>query len=136
MGMGVEYYVEGFHLGSPAGLDAKSVIQCFKPQSREFAGGLHRLEYDELNFCDMSLSEEHGQVTSICFFRPCGDARFDRDICRLLAAGPYVLFAPNGNAPVIGRGDMRGHLPPDMIEALGTPVVADQSTNIGSALFG
>jgi hypothetical protein len=131
----IEYYVEGFHLGSPAGLDANRVLECFEPRTSEPVDGLYRLVYDASNICDMSLTEERGEVTSICIFRPCAHEQFDRDLSRLLGAGPYVLFAPDGNALLVGREDMRSHIPPDMIEALGEPVVVDAGANIGSALF-
>ena len=133
--MSIEYYIEGFLHAEPAGLDTSRVLQCFAPRTREFADGMYRLEYDEVNGCDMSLTEEDGQVTSICIFRPFTHERFNLDLIQLLGAGPYVLFAPGGNAALVGREGMRSHLPLDMIEALGEPVVVDETTSISSVLF-
>jgi hypothetical protein len=132
----IEYYVEGFHLGSPAGLDESRVLECFEPQTREPVDGMYRLEYDASNICYMSLTEERGEVVSICIYSPCAHEQFDRDLSRLIAAGPYVLFAPDGNAPIVGRVAMRSQIPPDMVEELGEPVVIDGAATIGEMLFG
>ena len=134
--MSIEYYIEGFLHESHKGIDINRVIHCFQPTIEEAEDSFYTLNYDELNSCEMSLSIEQGEVTSICIHNPCDHERLDQDIIQLLRVGPYVLFAPDGNALIVGSEEIRKSVPADMVEELGQPIVVEAGAVFSKLLFG
>ena len=134
--MGIEYYIQGYRNGEATGINLKPILDAFGKKEGDHTDGLYRLFYDEANDCNFQVTVENGIVTSICIFRPCAHQRLYRSIFDVLRAGPYVLYAPGSEAPVIAYPDISDNLPDGMIDALGEPVIVHCADDIPSALFG
>ena len=133
--MSIEFYIQGHRNGEEDGVALCEILNAFGKSEGEEVEGLYRLIYDAENSCEFSVTCKNGLVTAICIFRPCGHEKLYESIFDVLRSGPYVLFAPGGNAPIIVRREMAEHLPDGMAEALGEPVVVTDAKNISAALF-
>lgn len=129
--MGIEFYVQGYHDGQPDGLDAERVRAIFGVSG---PGPVYPLVYDETHRCDLSLSSRTGPATSFAILKPCDHPALWQALFGVLSEGPYVLFAPDGNAPVVAG--QAPDLPQGMAAALGAPVLVTRSEAIRPALFG
>ena len=131
--MSVEIYVLGFSDRQPGGLTLVDVTRQFgsdvKPND-----GLIRLQYDDRNSCELSLTEEHGAVTQFTVIRPCDHDRLYASLFELLRAGPYVAFAP-GSHPVVVNESVADAMPTETIDALGDPVTVATVRELRDALF-
>lgn len=134
--MSTEWYVQGHRDGDADGIRLPEVLRIFGLAEDDAINGVYLLSYEDGNSCDLTISVEDGLVTSLCIVRPCVHIRLSDSLHALLRAGPYVLYAPDGNAPVVARSDMEAHLPEGMVASLGKPVVVDHAVPIGKALYG
>ncbi|MSU88940.1 hypothetical protein GE300_04790 [Rhodobacteraceae bacterium 2CG4] len=129
--MGTEIYVQGYRNRRPAGLGAdrvRAILGVCGP------GPLYRLAYDDAHHCELSLTGRTGLATSFAILRPCDHPALWLALFAVLTEGPYVLFAPDGNAPV--AAGQTPDLPSGMADALGAPVIVDTPGAIRPALFG
>ena len=62
--------------------------------------------------------------------RPCADIRLWNALAEILRLGNAVLFFPGGQHPLIAAPSVKQHLPPDMIEALGEPLIISTGAEI------
>jgi hypothetical protein len=62
--------------------------------------------------------------------RPCADLRLWDALASILALGNVVLYFPGCKAPLIANLNARQHVPLDMIEALGEPIIAASGAEI------
>lgn len=134
--VGAEYFIQGHSNGKADGIALQAILDAFDKQESDHKNGFYRLYYDETNVCDFTVGLENEVVTNICVHRPCGHQRLSESIFDVLRIGPYVLFAPGGNSPIIAQPHMRAHLPDGMVEALGKPMLVHQAEDILTALFG
>ncbi len=134
--MGIDFYIQGFQMGEPSGVEVLKTLQAFGLTARDEKNGVFSLEYDEENSCEIKISQVEGITTEICIFRPCEHEALNTGIITVLKSGPYVLFASDGHAPIIGDLDTYIHLPGDMADALGDPVVVNCADDVFAALYG
>ncbi|WP_424939833.1 hypothetical protein [Aliiroseovarius sp. S253] len=135
--MGIEYYIQGYWKGEDSRVLKSDVLRVFgKTASDEGAYGFFPLHYDERNTCNLTISEENDLVTGMCIHRPCAHPALYQSIFECLQSGPFVLFVPGGNAPIVAQQKVTKRLPLDMIESLGEPVLVFRSEDIQRTLFG
>ena len=134
--MGIEYFIQGHINGEATGITLQPILDAFGKQEGDHKDGFYRLFYDETNTCDFTVTVKNGFVTNICVHRPCAHQRLFESIFKVLWAGPYVLFAPGGQAPIIAHPDIADNLPDGMIDALGEPVIVLCAEDVRSALLG
>ncbi len=134
--MSIEIYVQGFSGGQPDGIGTREVLAAFGTALVPGPGDRYRLVYDAENDCEVAVTEEAGRAMSLCLFRPCDHPGLWQSLFALLTQGPYVLYAPGGEAPVAVRPDVSGALPEGMSDALGSPVLAEGPGDIRNAVIG
>ena len=105
--MSFDLYLQGFHRGECVGI----------PRQR-FRDALGDLVCD----FDFAADGDPSRVQGVTLHRPCDDPRLWEALASLLAPGDTVLYFPGG-APLVGCSSAVEHLPTDMVEALGQPVV-------------
>jgi hypothetical protein len=133
--LGIELYIQGYRNGAEDGGRLRNILAAFGKNESDLADGRYRLSYDSMNSCEFSMTLEDGFVKDICIYRPCSHEKLYESIFSILRNGPYVLFTPGGNAPLIARPEMAGHLPDGMTEALGESILVTDARAIQAALF-
>lgn len=125
--------MDSFENGEVAGIPRQLLRAAFGPHLAENEPELWRLRYDDINSCVVYLTadpNDPGMITGFMVHRPCVDQRLWDALATVLALGNVVLYFPGGRASLVGRGSVTGHLPPDLVESLGQPVVVTSGREI------
>lgn len=131
--MGFELFIQCFQDGESAGIARADLRDAFGDYLYENKPDFWQLRYDATNSCDVYLTAEDadiGKVQGFCVNRPCADERLWDALASILTLGNVVLYFPGGQAPLVGSSGVKEHLPPDMVEALGEPVIVPSGTEI------
>lgn len=124
--MSFDLFAQFYEHGAPAAITVDAVRAAFGSYVATSDATHWRLEYDTENRSYIDLSphpSDHSAITGFTVNRPCGDLRLWDGLAAVLCLGNAVLYFPGGRNPLVGSTDAVPHLPPDMIEALGSPVV-------------
>jgi hypothetical protein len=92
-----------------------------------------KIRYDRRNSCDLFLTAHEPDASMVRGFtvhRPCEDRRLWDALASVLALGAVILYFPGCRAPLVRRKDVVRHLPADLIEGLGKPVVVTNGKDI------
>lgn len=130
--MSFDIHLQSFHQGEFAGIPRQRVREIFGTHLTESEPDSWRLRYNDDNWCDLDLTA-HDDPSMVCGFtlhRPCADQRLWDALAAILALGNIVLYFPGGRAPLVARNSTTQHLPSDMVEALGQPVVVASGREI------
>ena len=126
-------YMQVLDEGESAGIPHDSVRDAFGAAFVAESGPERwKVFYDAQNSCDvyLSLDAGAGMVQGLSINRPCADLRLWDALASVLALGNVVLYFPGCKAPLIANFNARQHLPLDMIEALGEPIIAASGAEI------
>ena len=131
--MSFDVYLQSFHRGEFAGVPRQRLRDTFGTHLTETEPDHWQLRYDEANSCNIDLTPhdtDASMVLGIIVQRPCADQRLWDALASVLTLGNVVLYFPGGRAPLVAQSSVREHLPPDMVEALGQPVVVTNGREI------
>jgi hypothetical protein len=128
-----DVYLQVFDKGEPAWISRDRVREAFgaaivsEPELDRW-----KVQYDAQNSCDvyLNLDAGAGMLQGLSINRPCGDMRLWHALASILKLGNVVLYFPDCKAPLIANLNGRRHLPLDMIEALGEPIIAGSGAEI------
>jgi hypothetical protein len=127
--MSYDVWVSSFRKDDEVAVSRDTLREMFGPYLTEIDSTFWRVRYDDTNGADIYLhlhASDPKQITGVSVNRPCGDDRLWASLTRLLRAGPFVFYAPDG-PPVIADSAVTADLPSEMIAALGEPVCLSDS---------
>jgi hypothetical protein len=128
--MGIEVYLQSFELEAEAPLVESDVRGAFGPFLDVTDPEAWRLQYDELNSCVVFPSRSpDGGLVALTVSRPCAHSRLWEAMYKLLGMGNCVAYAPDG-APVVANLAAAHHMPRDMKNVLGQPIVAEDGPDL------
>jgi hypothetical protein len=122
--MGFEAFVQCFKDGDFDTIPMDPVRAAFGSFLSEDGPYDWRIYYNELNSCDvmLQLDDKHKKrLRGFTVLRPCADRRFWDAIMSILKMGNLVLYFPAHCSPLVADHEVIKHLPPSLIEGLGTP---------------
>lgn len=131
--MSFDVFLQCFQNGEPAGIPRELVRAAFGAHLTETETDFWQLRYDDANSCDLYLTvhgADQSLLEGLTVNRPCSDLRLWNALAAILALGEVVLYFPEGRSPLVARSSVTGHLPPDLIEELGLPVVVTSGREI------
>jgi hypothetical protein len=131
--MSFEIFVQTFQKGEFDGFPRQGIRDAFGTYLSELESDFWRLRYDDANSCDLYLNAHHSNANLVHGFmlsKPCGDLRLWDALAFILSLGNIVLYFPGGQAPLVADISIAPHLPQDMIEALGQPIVVTSGNEI------
>ncbi|WP_317055911.1 hypothetical protein [Roseovarius rhodophyticola] len=133
--MSISIIILGYWNQKEGGMPTSEVLELFGKSPNNDLEGV--LAHDEKTYCEYSITQENNAATVISIDRPYGHHSLYELLFELLKRGPYMLFSPEGRiVPVVARSDMPEHLPENVIEAFGIPVVVTDGASLSSTLFG
>ena len=124
--MSFEVYVHWFDRGEPAGVPRAAVRPLFPVVDAESEPDYWSVRYDDLNSCHVSITSsvsDPAAVESLCVFRPCGDPRLWDALLAVMRLGSAVLYFPGDGSPLVAGESAVGHLPAEIVQAMGRPRV-------------
>ena len=84
--------------------------------------GFVDLAFEDVNHCMVYLDVDETVVSGMTINRPC-QAGLGECIYRIMRLGNFVFFEPDGKHMIMLDPAVEEHLPEDMIDGLGKPVV-------------
>jgi hypothetical protein len=128
--MSSEVYIQCFEHGKPAGMSRKPIRDAFGDFLRESEPNQWTLDYGGKNSCTVLLQLIGGDIHHLTVERPCADKRLWDSLASILKLGNMVFYFPGDAPPLVANDSVIEHLPPDMIKALGEPVVIRNGKDI------
>jgi hypothetical protein len=131
--MSFQVYLQSFRDGAPAGIPRDAVRTAFGRFIHETEPSFWTARYDAENSCEIAVTMLKGDqqlVHQLCVERPCGDERLWDALAAILKLGTVVLYCPGDAPPLVAAQSVVGHLPQDMVEALGLPVCVQNGKEI------
>ena len=134
--MGIEVYVQAFEEGEATAMARSWLRNAFGAELTELEDERWHLRYDDDDSCDLylrAMDDDASLVKTVVIDRPCQDHRLWNALAYLLGLGNIVLYWP-GSRPIIGWPGAEEHLPADLIDALGKPVIVTHGSEIQAQL--
>jgi hypothetical protein len=131
--MGFEVYVQCFDHGAPGGAPRAAIRALFPVSEAESEPDYWLVWYDEIEQCRFyisALKSDAALVECVCVDRPCGDMRLWDGLLEVMRMGPAALYFPGSAPPLVASEAAAAHLPPDMIESMGQPLVVRSGQEI------
>ena len=121
--MSFELFMQCYDRERPAGASENAVRAAFTNFANDSDPDYWHVVYDDANNCNIAVSRDENdtnRITALTVHRPCGDDRLWDSFFRVLSLGPWVLFFPAENPPLIVSDRANAeHLPRDMRKSLG-----------------
>ncbi|MFK2878159.1 hypothetical protein [Rhodanobacter hydrolyticus] len=124
--MSFELFVQCFENGKPSGIPRDAIRDAFGAFLSEPESSYWHLSFGPRESCSLFLSPLAGapsHVHSITVERPCADLRLWQGLAQLLAHDHTVLYFPGCPGPLLLNPQTARHLPRDMFDGLGDPIV-------------
>jgi hypothetical protein len=122
--MSYEYFLQAHIDQGSQEISTERILSIF----REYivAGGdtYIDLRFDERNSCTIYLDVSEPTVSGFMVSRPCGGKLGDC-LYEVMQLGNFVFFEPEGKHMIAARAFSATHLPEDMVETLGEPVLGE-----------
>jgi hypothetical protein len=135
--MSFDLYLQAFDHGQPAGLSLHLLRESFGSELVELEEDFWQLQFEAGRSSDLFLQPWPGEpelIHNISIHRPCTDMRLFVAIWKLLGNPGTILYFPGCAAP-LARDSLAGtSMPPEMIEALGEPVLIRNAAEISQAI--
>ena len=131
--MSFDVFVQTFRNGEFHGISRQRVRDAFGLYLTEPEPNFWQLRYDDANSCDLYLNAHDSDASLVHGFtvnRPCGDHRLWDSLAFILTLSEVVIYFPGGRAPLVAHSGVAQHLPPNMVEALGQPIVVASGREI------
>jgi hypothetical protein len=135
--MGFEVYLQCFDRGDTAGIPRSSIRPLFPIVEDKSEQDLWYLRYDDLNCCHVSvqtLTMDASQVAALSVWGPCKDRRLWDALYVVLCLGNVVFYYPGCTAPYVASNKAAEHLPVDLVQALGQPIVVESGKEMASEM--
>ena len=118
--MSFEVFMQCFRGGQARGTSAATVRDVFSNFADDSEPNYWHLWYDNENGCRVRVTQREDEIQALTVHRPCADARLWDSIFRVLQLGPWVLYFPAPNPPLLmADPEHAKQLPDGMLEALG-----------------
>lgn len=133
--MGVEAFLWPYEGGEPSAFRIDDVLEAFGDAvaGRDPESGRLRLDFGgPPEVCDVFCGEASpaGLVRGLTIDRPVRSLGLWRGVLRLMSGRHAVLFFSDDTTPLFRDPASAGHLPPDLLAELGTPVRVETPEDI------
>jgi hypothetical protein len=122
--MSYDYFLQAHFQEEPQNIPTEAILAIFAPFTKEKGEEFIDLEFGEGNSCTIYITTTDVAVSGFSVNRPCDSRQLGECLYRVMSLGNFVFFEPDGKQPIILDSAIEGHLPGDMVEALGKPAVA------------
>jgi hypothetical protein len=121
--MSYEYFIQAHLHQDSQKIPTESILSIFKRYIVAKDKTYIDLHFDESNRCTIYLDTEEPDNSGFMVSRPCG-VKLGECLYEVMLLGNFVFFEPDGKYMITVAPSVEAHLPADMIETLGKPVVA------------
>lgn len=128
--MSFDLFVSRFRDGEPALFQLSVLAKAIAPFVVDTAPKWLELRFAKDDGCTIFVETTAEEIDGFNVNRPCADGRLYEALLTVLKVPGLVLVMPAECPPLIGHAETAGHLPPDIVEALGKPVLLQSASEI------
>lgn len=122
--MSYEYFLQA-HLHQEAQkIPTERILSIFKHYIVAKDKAYIDLLFDESNSCTIYLDTEEPDNSGFMVSRPCS-AKLGECLYKVMLLGNFIFFEPDGKYIIAVSPSVEAHLPKDLIETSGKPVVVE-----------
>lgn len=122
--MSTEWFISAFKNKEPQNIPIKNVLEIFSAYKIKMDNNCIILELHN-GTIDIYLDLTENTISDLMISRPLRDKKMYRVLFKIMSLGNFILFAPDGNYPIILDKYTEHEFPDDMIEVLGKPKIAE-----------
>lgn len=122
--MSVDVFVQAFLNGQPQAVPTADVLACFEGFITKRHDSYFDVEFGPADSSTVFFDTTAPTTDGLMINRPCGDRRLSECLFRVMRLGNFIVFVPGEDAPWVLSEATVVHLPADMLECLGPPIVA------------
>jgi hypothetical protein len=134
-----EIFLGCYRDGNSAGLPLLKVKSLFPVVSEEPESTCWTVHFDALNQSDLYFTP-HGldevEIEGLTISRPCADPRLWDAILSVMQMGNVIAYWPDCDQPAAATETVIDHLPAEMLDALGKPLVVHTAQELHVAITG
>ena len=121
--MATEWFIQAFENGEEQNILVKDIMNILSDYIIEIGDNnvVIKLSDEKVNLF-FEINEE--EISDLTVSRPIENNELLEIIYKIMGLGNFILYAPNGEYPIILKSGIKNELPYDMIEAIGKPKVA------------
>jgi hypothetical protein len=124
-------FLQCFEETKPSGVPREWLREAFRPFLKESEPDFWDLRYDAQNFCRVLLVPlANDTIHQLALDHPCQDIRLWDSLAKLLSIGNLIAYFPGGSGPLLYHEGVARHIPADMLQSLGKPVLARTGSEI------
>jgi hypothetical protein len=131
--MSFDLFLQCFRNGAPETFPTALIEDGFGSYASVREPRCWVLRYPNGGFGELYVDAAREDISHFMVARPPDSPEFWRTLFDLLQQTPSCLYWPGGG-PVIANPAVRNHLPSDMIESLGEPIVVSKPEQIIEAI--
>lgn len=121
--MSYEYFLQAHLNHGPQQISTTRILQIFSKYIVAKDKTYVDIAFDDGSTCSIFIDTELPYNDNIMISRPC-EGKLGDCVYEIMNLGNFVFFEPDGKHMIIINPDVHKHLPPDMIDTLGEPVIA------------
>jgi len=129
-GMSFDLFVSRFQDGEPALFRSSVLVRAIEPFVVETTLKSFELRFPDESGCTVFADTASYEMDGFNVNRPCASVQLYEALLTILKISGMVLVTPSECPPLIGLADTAGHLPADIVEALGKPVLLRSASEI------
>lgn len=133
--MSYEYYLQAHLKEEAQRIPTARILSIFEDFITGRGENYIRVEFEEGNSCDIFIDLNEPFESGFMISRPCYSKQLGRCIYQVMLLGNFVFYEPDGKGAIIANPATEYHLPADMIEALGKPVLAESEDDFLELYF-
>lgn len=123
--MSYDYFMQAHVHGEAQEIPTEKFLRIFEKYISQKDDNYIDLYFDELNSCTVYMDTGEPTNSGITINRPCADERLIRCLYAVMQLGNFVFYEPDGKHMIALSIETEQHLPEDMVETLGKPLVAE-----------
>ena len=129
-GMSFDLFVNRFQDGEAAPFQSLVLVRAIAPFVVETTPKWFELRFADEDGCTIFADTNSDEIDGFNVNRPCSNAKLYEALFAVLKTPGMVLIVPSDCPPLIGLAETASHLPQDMVDALGSPVLLRSASEI------
>lgn len=133
--MSYEYFLQAHLDQGFQPVSTTQVLEIFQPYITQQDPTYIDVQFEEGNSCTIYLETVDEYLDSMMVSRPCYSQQLGGCLYEVMLLGNFVFYEPDGKQMIAVSEATEAHLPSDMIEVLGKPVVATDKASFLELYF-
>ena len=121
--MSTEWYLQAHSYGDDQFISSEKIQSVLFSYQNQIEDACVVVELPE-GYVDFYV-DLSGEISGLMISRPIESSTLNKIIYKIMQCGRFIFFAPDAKYPIVLCAEVIDHLPDEMLESLGKPLIAD-----------